>query len=183
MQSEEHQLLARLIAKESIRDLVLDYSSAVADKDTEFMSSLFVDDADFGPYGKGPDAIKRLMETTMGELELGIILVTNHRIKFINDVRAEGEVWARCFAQNASEGYYEQVIMYVDTYRRSSVDTSGIGVWKFEKRKHLLYFGEGKESPLVQDPANWPSSNIGVGEILIDDPDVQEFRKNQTNRN
>ena len=56
MQSEEHQLLASLLAKESIRDLVLDYSSAVADKDTEFMSSLFVDDADFGPYGKGPDA-------------------------------------------------------------------------------------------------------------------------------
>ena len=94
MQSEEHQLLTRLIAKESIRDLVLDYSSAVADKDTEFMSSLFVDDADFGPYGKGRDAIKRLMETTMGELELGIILVTNHRIKFINDVSAEGEVWS-----------------------------------------------------------------------------------------
>ena len=180
MQSEEHQLLARLLAKESIRDLVLDYSSAVADKDTEFMSSLFVDDADFGPYGKGPDALKSLMQTTMGELEQGIILVTNHRINFTDDVRAEGEVWARCFAQNGSEGYYEQVIKYLDTYRRTSTDSSGVGVWKFEKRKHLLCFGEGKESPLLQDEANWPSSNIGVGEILIADPDVQEFRKKPT---
>ena len=178
MESPENSSLDRLLAKESIRDLVLDYSSAIADKNTEFMSSLFADDADFGSYGKGPEALKRLMETTMGELEMGIILVTNHRINFTNDENATGEVWARCFAQNATEGYYEQVIKYVDAYRRTSVDSSGIGVWKFEKRRHLLWFGEGKESPLIQDQANWPSSNIGIGRIPLADPDVQEFRKN-----
>ncbi len=178
MQSEDHPLITRLLAKESIRDLVLDYSSAVSDKDTEFMSSLFVDDADFGTYGKGPEALKRLMGSTMGELEMGIILVANHRINFTDDTKAEGEVWARCFAQNTKEGYYEQVIKYVDSYRRISVDGSGVGVWKFEKRRHLLWFGESKESPLVQDKANWPSSNIGVGRIPLADPDVQEFRKN-----
>ena len=131
MQSEEFQTLTRLLAKESIRDLVFDYSTAVADKDMELMSSLFVDDADFGSYGKGPDALKDLMKETMGNLEMGIILITNHRIKFVDDVRAEGEVWARCFAQNTNEGYYEQVIKYVDTYRRTSVDNSGVGIWKF----------------------------------------------------
>ena len=178
MESEEHKLLARLLAKESIRDLVLDYSSAVADKDTEFMSSLFVDDADFGPYGKGPDALQELMQKTMGSLEMGIILITNHRIRFVDDTKAEGEVWARCFAQNTDEGYYEQVIKYVDTYRRTSVDNSGVGIWKFETRKHLLWFGEGKESPLLQNEANWPSKNIGVGRIPLADPDVQEFRDN-----
>ena len=178
MQSEEFQALTRLQAKESIRDLVFDYSSAVADKDVEFMSSLFVDDADFGTYGKGPDALHNLMQKTMGSLELGIILITNHRIKFVDDTRAEGEVWARCFAQNTDEGYYEQVIKYVDTYRRTSVDSSGVGIWKFEKRKHLLWFGEGKESPLIQNEANWPSNNIGVGRIPLADPDVQRFRDN-----
>tara|TARA_B100000427_G_scaffold328554_1_gene341959 strand:- start:146 stop:685 length:540 start_codon:yes stop_codon:yes gene_type:complete len=178
MQSEEFQTLTRLLAKESIRDLVFDYSTAVADKDMELMSSLFVDDADFGSYGKGPDALKDLMKETMGNLEMGIILITNHRIKFVDDVRAEGEVWARCFAQNTNEGYYEQVIKYVDTYRRTSVDNSGVGIWKFETRKHLLWFGEGKESPLLQNEANWPSKNIGVGRIPLADPDVQEFRDN-----
>ena len=62
MQSEEFQALTRLQAKESIRDLVFDYSSAVADKDVEFMSSLNVDDEDFGEYGKGPDQIHKLMK-------------------------------------------------------------------------------------------------------------------------
>ena len=178
MESEELSILKRLLAKEAIRDLVLDYSIAVADKDTEFMSSLFTDDADFGSYGKGPEALKELMVNTMGELEIGVILVTNHRIKFNDDTTAVGEVLARCFAQNANEGYYEQVIKYDDTYRRTSIDRSGIGVWKFEKRKHLLWFGEGKESPLLQEPANWPSKNIGIGRIPLADSDVQEFRKN-----
>ena len=95
MQSEDFQTLTRLQAKESIRDLVFDYSTAVADKDVEFMSSLFVDDADFGSYGKGPDALKDLMKKTMGNLEMGIILITNHRIRFVDDTKAEGEVWAR----------------------------------------------------------------------------------------
>ena len=178
MHSEDLAIVRHLQAKEAIRDLVLEYSVAVADKDTEHMSSLFVDDADFGSYGKGPEALKKLMEITMSELEMGIILVTNHRIIFNDDTRAEGEVWARCFAQNVNEGYYEQVIKYADTYRLTSSDSSGVGIWKFEKRKHLLWFGEGKKSPLAQDPANWPSENIGIGRIPLADTDVQEFRKN-----
>ena len=83
----------------------------------------------------------------MGSLELGIILITNHRIKFVDDTRAEGEVWARCFAQNTDEGYYEQVIKYVDTYRRTSVDSSGVGIWKFEKEN--TFFGSGKAKNLL----------------------------------
>ena len=104
MESEELPLLNLLLAKDAIRDLVLDYSIAVADKDTELMSSLFADEANFGSYGKGPEALKELMENTMADLEIGIILVTNHKIKFKDDITAEGEVWARCFAQNVNEG-------------------------------------------------------------------------------
>ncbi len=177
MEHEEHSAVSYLLAKEAIRDLVLEYSIAVADKNPELMASLFVADADFGSSGKGPEALKELMEATMGTLEMGIILVTNHRIRLINDANAEGEVWARCFAQTADEGYYEQLIKYVDKYRRTSIDALGMQVWKFEKRNHLLWCGEGKESPLLQEPANWPSKNIGIGRIPLTDPVIQKFRQ------
>ena len=179
MVTENARVIRRLIAKDAIRDLVLQYSVAVADRDTELMTSLFVKDADFGTSGKGPEALKQLMDSTMGELELGIILVTNHLIKFVDDENAEGEVWAKCFAQNQSEGYYEQLIKYVDNYRCTSMDNTGSQIWKFEKRKHMLWFGEGKNSPLLQEPANWPSKNIGIGRIPLSDSAVQGFRKDR----
>ncbi len=178
MVTEEGPTIRRLIAKDAIRDLVLQYSVAVADRDAELMTSLFVEDADFGSSGKGPEALRKIMDSTMGELEFGIILATNHLINFADDGHAEGEVWARCFAQNSSEGYYEQLVKYVDSYRCTSIDNYGMQIWKFEKRKHLLWFGEGRNSPLLQEPANWPSRNIGIGRIPLSDNTVQNLRQN-----
>ena len=60
-----------------------------------------------------------MAEATMRELEFAVILVTNHRIMFLNEREASGEVWARCYAQNKTEGYYEQIIKYTDQYELS----------------------------------------------------------------
>lgn len=167
--------LQALLAREEIRQLVLRYSSAIAERDIDLMVSLYVDDASFGLYGKGPQALRRMMESTMADLQFGVILVANHRIEFDSDHNAHGEVWARCHGQN-EDGYYEQLIKYVDRYRLmpSSPDEPD---WRFEFRKQLMWFGEARESPLAQAPANWPDAQIGVGRIPLADPVVLAWRE------
>ena len=158
-----------LMAREQIRQLVYRYSTAIADRDVDLMASLYVADASFGPYGQGPAALREIMGATMGDLSFGVILVANHLIELDDDQHAHGEVWARCHAQNA-EGYYEQLIKYVDRYRLER------GAWLFEHRKHLLWFGEARDSPLAQPPADWPARQVGVGQLALADETVREWR-------
>lgn len=160
----------RLVAKDSIRDLVLDYSRAIADRDVELMVSLYSDDAEFGRAGRGPTALRSLMADTMSDLQFGVILVANHIIELDGADEARGEVWARCYAQNEREGYYEQLVKYLDRYVRVAGD------WKFRHRRHLLWFGQAAASPLAQDPADWPARNVGVGRIALADPALRAWR-------
>lgn len=164
--------LDELLAREQIRQLVCRYSEAIADRDVDLMAALYVPDASFGPYGEGPAALREIMTATMGDLTFGVILVANHLIEFDDDQHAHGEVWARCYAQNA-EGYYEQLIKYVDRYRLEGADA---GVWLFEHRRHLLWFGEARQSPLAQPPADWPARQVGVGRLALSDDEVRAWR-------
>lgn len=168
--------LDRLLALDDIRRLVLRYSVAIADRDVDLMVSLYDDEASFGLYGTGEDALRRLMEATAGDLVFGVILVANHLVDIVDDRQATGEVWARCYAQNA-DGYYEQLIRYVDRY----VDRGAAGApdWRFANRKHLLWFGEPQPSPLAQAPANWPDSQVGIGNIPLADPAVVAWRESR----
>ncbi len=162
-----------LVAKDSIRELVYRYSSAIADRDVDLMVSLYVPDASFGQLGTGPDALRSMMDSTMSDLMLGVILVANHSITVEDHDRASGEVWARCYAQNDG-GYYEQLIKYVDRYRR--VGATGTD-WRFEHRRHHLWFGQAAASPLAQAPAEWPINLVGVGRIPLRDPAVIAWRE------
>ena len=165
-----------LIARERIRDLALRYSVAIADRDVELMVSLYAEDASFGSFGNGPEALRRIMGSTMGDLRFGVILVANHLIDFTSETEATGEVWARCYAQNDRDGYYEQLIKYVDRYVDASADP-GAPDWRFLHRRHLLWFGEAKASPLAQPPANWPERQVGVGRIPLGDAAVLAWRE------
>lgn len=167
--------LHELIARERIRDLALRYSVAIADRDVDLMVSLYSDDASFGLYGRGQEALRRIMDATMGDLVFGVILVANHLVEFDGPDEATGEVWARCYAQNA-DGYYEQLIKYVDRYVRVDGDLDD-PVWRFASRKHLLWFGEPQPSPLAAAPANWPERQVGVGNIPLADPAVLAWRE------
>ena len=169
--------IKHLLAKEEIRDLVLQYSVAVAERDVDLMVSLFTRDADFGSSGSGPDGLRKLMKSTMNDMEFGIVFIANHSIEIIDDYHADGEVWAKGYAQNKNEGYYEQLVKYIDEYRREDGGEEGKSQWKFAKRNHQLWFGESKSSPLAQPPAAWPKSNIGIGRIPLADPLVQNFLK------
>lgn len=168
--------LRRLVATDAIADLVLRYSEAIANRDVDEMVTLFTDDAEFGHAGSGPAALRSLMTETMGDMIFGVIMVANHRVHIETETEATGEVWARCYAQNTREGYYEQLIKYLDKYRL--VTSPGVGEpgWRFVHRRHLLWFGESAESPLRQQPAHWPANNVGVGRIPLADPLVQAWR-------
>ena len=113
--------------------------------------------------GTGEDALKAMAEATMEQLEFAVILVANHRITFLSKCEAKGELWARCYAQNKREGYYEQIIKYTDQYELSQSQNLETASWKFKHRRHHLWFGQSKESPLMLPPADWPKNNIGLG--------------------
>ena len=127
--------------------------------------------------GTGEDALKAMAEATMEQLEFAVILVANHRITFLSKCEAKGELWARCYAQNKREGYYEQIIKYTDQYELSQSQNLETASWKFKHRRHHLWFGQSKESPLTLPPADWPKNNIGLGRELLSDEAIQNLRE------
>jgi hypothetical protein len=175
---EDHEKTVRqLLAKDEIRDLVFRYSDAIRNRDIELLTDLYSPNASFGNMGVGETALRAMSEATLANLQFAVILVANHLITFVNEKEAEGEVWARCYAQNTQEGYYEQLIKYVDQYEL--VDSAdGLGAsWKFKHRRHYLWFGQSKDSPLTLPSASWPDNNVGLGREPLSDESVQDLRK------
>ncbi|MDP6340982.1 MAG: nuclear transport factor 2 family protein [Acidimicrobiales bacterium] len=177
MTFDHENAVKELQAKDEIRDLVFSYCEAICNRDIELLVGLYTPDAAFGSMGTGEEALRSMAEATMGELEFAVILVTNHRITFLNECEAKGEVWARCYAQNKREGYYEQIIKYTDQYELSKSQNRETASWKFKHRRHHLWFGQSKESPLTLPPADWPKNNIGLGRELLSDEAIQNLRE------
>ena len=156
----------RLVALEAIRTLPLRYAAAIERRDVDAMVDLFSPAARFGRWGDGEAGLRSLMAEMMASSVFAVILVANHLINLTEPGRAEGEVWARCYAQDRTGGFVEQLIKYEDTYE--VVD----GAWRFLRRRHRLWFGAtAASSPLEQPPAAWPRSQVGVGDIPLADPD------------
>ncbi len=177
MNFEYENAVKELQAKEEIRNLAFSYCEAIRTRDIELLITLYTPDASFGSMGTGEDALKAMAEATMKQLEFAVILVANHRITFLSNHEAEGEVWARCYAQNKREGYYEQIIKYADEYELSKSQNLGTASWKFKRRRHHLWFGQSKESPLTLPSADWPKNNIGLGRELLSDEAIQNLRE------
>ena len=155
--------LERMLAREAIRELPLRYAKAIEQRDVEAMVDLFASAARFGVYGTGRDGCRRLMTDLMVDSLFAAILVTNHLIELDDDEHAHGEVWALCYAQSDA-GFVEQLLRYEDRYELED------GAWRFLHRKHRLWYGQMRDaSPFDQDPADWPDSQVGVGDIPLAD--------------
>lgn len=155
----------RLLWSDEIRQLPLRYSVAIERRDVDAMAALFSPNARFGAWGEGDAGVRALMGHTMADSIFAVIMVANHVIDFDSDERAHGEVWANCYAQNIPGQFIRQLIKYEDTYERVR------GNWTFLRRRHRLWFGAAAESsPLDQEPANWPESQTGVGDVPLSDP-------------
>jgi hypothetical protein len=70
---------------------------------------------------------------------------------------AHGSVY--CWAQlDFGEEFVDQAILYQDHYVRED------GRWLFERRRHLLWFGQARaENPIAQAADDWPRSHTGRG--------------------
>ena len=169
MTFEYENAVKKLQAKDEIRDLVFSYCEAIRNRDIELLVTLYTPDASFGSMGTGEDALKAMAEATMEQLEFAVT--------FLSKREAKGEVWARCYAQNKREGYYEQIIRYTDQYELPKSQHLETASWKFKHRRHHLWFGQSKESPLTLPPADWPKNNIGLGRELLSDEAIQNLRE------
>ncbi|MDG4669144.1 nuclear transport factor 2 family protein [Mycobacterium sp. 236(2023)] len=170
---DEHRL-GDLLARDEIRALPLRYAAAVESRDVDAMTELFSPRAQFGDFGEGADGLRALMADSLGDSLFAVILVANHLIDVHDDMHATGQVWAHCYAQTRSDGFLDQLIRYDDTYAK--VD----GRWLFAHRRHRLWYGVVHDrSPLTQPPANWPRSQIGVGDIPLADPEFNAWWSSQ----
>ncbi len=160
---DETEALAAVVAREEIRELPYRYAKAIEARDFDSMADLYSPNARFGPFGQGEAGLRQLMGQSLQDSVFAVILVANHLIEFDGADEAHGEVWAHCFAQTRDGGFVEQIIRYDDRYECHD------GRWLFLHRKHRLWYGVNRESPLTQRPANWPASQIGVGDIPLSD--------------
>lgn len=158
--------VAKLLSLNEIRELPYKYAAAVESRDVDAMAELFSPSACFGSYGDGPAGLRRLMVDSMTGSLFAVILVANHLVEFDDDVRARGQVWAHCYAQERADGFLDQLIKYEDTYEQVA------GRWLFVQRRHRLWYGAAHaRSPLEQNAADWPRSQIGVGDLPLADPE------------
>lgn len=162
--------IALLLARDEIRQLPLRYAAAIESRDIDAMADLFSPDARFGDNGDGPDGLRRLMSRSLDGSVFAVILVANHTIEIESSERASGQVWAHCYAQTRADGFVEQLIKYEDRYVFRG------GRWLFLHRRHRLWYGVSHgDSPLRQPAANWPDSQVGVGDIPLADPMFREW--------
>lgn len=139
MSSDLERRIARIEAREAIRELVFDYSVAVDDRDYGRIGQIFCADATFGHADgrdttEGRDAIVDFYRYRTGLMGPTYHYPHSHRIDFGDDDHATGTVIAH--AELALEGTTYQVgLRYFDTYRREE------GTWRFGSRTvAFLYF-------------------------------------------
>ncbi|MEM9706909.1 MAG: nuclear transport factor 2 family protein [Pseudomonadota bacterium] len=130
--------VARLAAKDEIRDLVLRYCRAIDRRNFDALPPLFSVDAldDHGAYYQGPAAgfIEALPEI-MAPMKVTSHQVFNHLIALEGD-HAEGEVYVQAFHHYDDENGdpIDATVggRYLDKYCREE------GVWRFCHRKIVL---------------------------------------------
>jgi ketosteroid isomerase-like protein len=154
--------LARLLARDEIRELAQRYAVAIDSRDLDALVALFVDDVRVGAKETGREALRRDFARQLGAIGVSILFVGNHVIDFDGDDRARGIVY--CMAQiQDGERWIRQAIRYDDSYARRG------DRWHFVRRKHRLWYGALEaQNPLQQPPAEWPKSHTGRGTLPED---------------
>lgn len=150
--------LAWLVANEQIRQLASRYAVAIGRRDFDAVAGLFVTDVQVGPDA-GRDALARDLAARMATIGMAILHVTNHVIEVESATEATGVVGTRAEIEIDGE-LVVQMIEYGDTYRK--VDSE----WLFVRRSHRLWYGAAVgANPLLLEPANWPASPTGMGDL------------------
>lgn len=163
--------LARLLARDEIRQLAHRYAVAVDARDLDALVALFAPDVRVGRDASGREALRRDFERQLGAIGVSILFVGNHVIDFdeTDEARASGIVYCAAQIQDG-ERWIRQAIRYDDSYVRRD------GAWLFARRKHLLWYGAADaQNPLLQPPAEWPKSHTGRGTLPESLPSWRRF--------
>jgi len=151
--------LARLLARDEIRQLAHRYAVAIDARDLDALVALFVEDVRVGREASGRDALRRDFDAQLRAIGVSILFVGNHVIDFDDDDHAHGIVYCAAQIQDGPR-WIRQAIRYDDSYERRAAG------WLFVRRKHRLWYGaEEARSPLDQAPAHWPASHTGRGTL------------------
>ena len=150
--------VARLLARDQIRELAYRYALAIDSRDLDTLVGLFVEDVQVGPE-RGRDALRRSFDQQLRQVGVTILFVGNHIIDLEDDDRARGIVYCRGEIQDGDQ-FVTQAIQYRDRYERRD------GTWLFVRRQHLLWYGAAlADNPLALPPANWPENTTGRGTL------------------
>ena len=126
--------LARLEAKDEIRELPARYCHAVVDGDAERIVALFCVDGTFRTHNLAPQGHDALLEFYGGGVggQTHKPFVQNHVIEFIDDDNARGRcsVEIRVWQDGVA---YTQAGHYHDAYRKEN------GRWRFLSRDYVRY--------------------------------------------
>jgi ketosteroid isomerase-like protein len=151
--------LARLIARDEIRQLASRYALAVDSRDLDALVALFVDDVRVGRDKHGRDALRADFDRSLRAVGVSILNVGTHVIEVVDDDHATGHVYCHAEVQDGDR-WIHQAIVYRDTYERRE------GTWYFVRRAHELFYGQQQPaSPLDQAPAEWPAHHDGRGTL------------------
>ena len=117
----------RLLAYESIRQLVARYAVAVDSRDIDTLVGLFVEDVQVGALGTGRAALRKSFETSLRAIGVSILNVGTHVIDLADEREASGIVYCKGEIQDGNR-WIHQAIVYDDRYRCVA------GSWYFVRR-------------------------------------------------
>lgn len=125
--------LARLEAKDEIRELTARYCHAVTDGDPERIVSLFCSDGVFRAHTSAPTGyaeLRAFYEAVAGQTHKPFI--QNHVIEFEDDNSASGRCSVEIRVMQGGQAH-TQAGHYLDRYRRED------GAWRFAERHYHRY--------------------------------------------
>ena len=153
--------LARLIAYEEIRQLASRYAVYSDARDMDSLVDLYIPNVRVGRDTYGHEALRLDFDAAFRGVGVTFLHVGNHVIDLVDDDHATGILYCRGEIQDGgpqSDRWIIHAIQYHDTYDRVE------GRWLFVRRKHFLVYGaELGVNPLGLEPANWPTSQTGMG--------------------
>ena len=158
--------------RESIRELVTDYSMAVDDRDIETISNLFTEDGVFA-HADGSSAMESREEIVafyngrLGTMGATYHYPHSHKISFDDETHANGIVLAH--AELSQEGItYYTGLRYMDRYRKEDVQ------WRFVERYLKFVFFMPMEEWARDGMAQENRKRFpGEGELPTDLPEMQ----------
>ena len=133
-----------------IQQLAYRYAIAADSKDPETMVGLFAEGADLAGRHMTREQLVERFSNSFSNSPQSILNVGNHLVECDPEDpdKATGTVYCRCEGEVDGEWLVQQIV-YFDAYVREA------GQWRFQSRRHLLFYG----ALLGQSPVGLPPSD------------------------